>query len=167
MTTELSTLIGNFRREVGGPDIASVADDLITQHLSDGFYDSQLDGLLQSYALTTQFVTSPYTATTVTNDLSGEQQQLIVFYAGCRYIRNEIRNTDTQFRAHTGPAEFEVHKSATALVDLLKSMESRKALLRFRLGAAGLPGATDSFIHDAYSDSSDYYNDYPELYPSA
>ena len=165
MTTNLNTLVENFRREVGGTDVAAMSADLITQHLADGLYDIQLDGLLGGINLTTQFATSPYDATTDTT-LTGAQQRLVVFYAGCRYITNEIRNTDTRFRAHAGPTEFEVQKSATALVDLLKQLQERKKRLLVQLGATGLPGNTDTFYIDAYSARTQSQLTYPTYFPS-
>ncbi len=125
--TKLSDYVEALQREVSLPgqfatDYPNVGDDDLQAALADAFAESQLDGWFGTYTLT------PRTAV-VTPALSPAACQLIVLYAGMRWVRIELRTLTTVSRYKAGPVEYEVQRGASVLAALLKDLSARKDAL--------------------------------------
>lgn len=128
MAVDLSDLIPSLQREVSAPGLDQVPDATNADYLGnlqDSFWDAFLDGAIVGYTESDGIVTP----TSGTTDLPRELQQLVVFYAGMRIIKNLLRNTNTGFRTKAGPVEFETQQSAQLLTALLKDMQDRRLRL--------------------------------------
>ena len=159
MAVALDDLIDSLKREISPPGtnlFPNATDDELLGNLSDAFWEMVLDGLVTGYESDGDFIT-PVSGTT---DLGRDMQQLIVFYAGVRIVRNEIRGRNTVFRTKAGPVEYETQQSANVLRDLLAELVRRRDFILYRLSDAGAVGEgyidmlaarTDSII---YGDTS-------------
>lgn len=146
MAVDLSDLVENLQREVNAPGSNNFPDATTadyTGNLQDAFWEATLDGLISGYTESDGLV-SPSSGTT---DLSRELQQLVIFYAGARIIRNQLRELQTRFRAASGPTEYEYERSANLLKALLDDIQKRKELILARLG-------------DIYASDVHYYDSY-------
>lgn len=128
MAVDLSDLVENLKREVNAPGLNQFPDATDAQYvgnLQDGFWESVLDGAIIGYTESDAIVT-PKTGTT---DLPRELQQLVIFYAGARILRNQLRDIKSSFKAKAGPVEFEQQQSASLLVAILKDLMARRLAL--------------------------------------
>lgn len=138
MAVDLSDLVEALKREVSPPGddlFPDAGDEEYLGHLMDAFWETMLDGLISGYTVDDDGMLTPVSGTT---DLSRELQQIIVFYAGVRIVRNHLRNMNTVQRSKAGPVEFEIEKSANTLRDLLKELKDRRNLLLNRLSDMGV-----------------------------
>ena len=141
MATDLSDLIDSLKREVNPPGsnlYPDANDDTWLGNLQDAFWEAYLDGL----------ITSTYAESDglVTPDLPKDLQQLLVFYAGYKIIRNTIRDLKTMFRSKAGPVEYEVQQSSSVFRDILAELSKKRSLLLQRLSDLGY---ADSYYVDA------------------
>lgn len=135
MAIDLSDLIESVRREVNAPGLDQLTDATDSDYLGnlqDAFWETVLDGVITGYTESDGIV-SPTSGTT---ELSRELQQLVVFYAGFRIIRNQLRNMKTRFRAASGTNEYEVEQAASLLKGILDDMTKRRTLILERIARA-------------------------------
>lgn len=153
MAVDLGDLVDSLKREVSVPgDFATVfpnsTDGDLSGALSDAFWDARLDGLIVGYTETDGLVTPTSGSVELTRDL----QQLVVFYAGYRIVRNALRSISTSFRAKAGPVEYETQQAATQLTEILKDLQRRRMQLLERLSDLG---QIPAFYVDAYASRND------------
>lgn len=148
MAVDLGDLVDSLKREVSPPgeDLFpnAVEDDYIG-NLEDAFWDAMLDGLIDP-ARYTEADASVTPIAPNTTELSREYQQLVVFYAGIRIIRNFMLNMNSTFRAKAGPVEFETVRSATVVRDLLAELVRKRNIILLRLSDIG---TSQSYYVDA------------------
>lgn len=136
MSVDLAELIPSLKREVNPPgtDLFPTAtdDDIWLGHLIDSFWEAKLFGFFKTYTSNSDGLVAPLNGLI---DLGRDWQELIVLFAGGRIIRNELKNTNTSFRAVAGPVEFEVQNSAQLLRDILHDIRSKIDLALAALGA--------------------------------
>lgn len=145
MAVDLSELVESLQREVNAPGFdqlpnATTAD--YVGNLEDGFWEAVLDGVITGYTSSDGIVTP----TSGDTELSRELQQLVVFYAGYRIVRNQLRDLKTVFRTKAGPVEYETQQAASVLKAILDEMAGKKAVLLSRLSDMG---RVDSHYIDA------------------
>ena len=152
MAVDLSNLIDSLRREVNPPGenlFPNATEDDLIGHLQDAFWEARLDGLLPEYTEDGGLVTP---------DLPRDLQQLVVFYAGFRIVRNHLRNLNVTFRSKAGAVEFETQKSANVFKELLLELKRKRDLILTRLSDIG---KVDSYYVDAIIARTDsmFYGD--------
>jgi hypothetical protein len=121
MAVDLSDLVENLKREVNAPGLDQFPDATDAQYLGnlqDGFWEAYLDGAITGYTESDGIVTM----TSATEDFPRDLQQLVIFYAGARILRNQLRDIKTMFKAVAGPVSFENQQSASLLVAILKDL---------------------------------------------
>lgn len=127
MAVDLGDFIETLQREVNPPGAtiftAATEDDWLG-YLADAFWEARLDGFLEKWSADSDGVVTP--ARDGGEDLPRELVALVVVYAGIRILRNQIMNTNTNFRAKAGPVEFERQNSATMLAEMLKQLRETK-----------------------------------------
>lgn len=141
MSVDLSTLVELLQAEVDAPGTDSfplaVEDDWVNQ-LRSAFWETVLDGITMGYSETDGFVTP---VAPVTDDLSREYQQLVIFYAGIRVIRNKLLSMGTMFRAKAGPVEYETQNSANVMKAVLDELTNKRNIILTRLSDLGSSNA--------------------------
>lgn len=147
MAVDLSDLIENLKREVAAPGeeettFPNATDGDWLGNLQDGFWECTLDGVIGGYTETDGIV-NPVSGST---DLSRDLQQLVVFYAGFKIVRNHLRNLPTVFRAKAGDNEFQRQQAASLLKSLMDELTRKRNILLDRLSDIG---AIDSTYVDA------------------
>lgn len=157
MAVDLADLVDPLTREVNPPGtdlFPDATEDEWVGQLADSFWEAKLYGFFDNYREVEGFVT-PITGD---EDLPRDQQQLIVLFAGLRVIRNELKNTNTMFRAKAGPVEFETQNSANLLRDVLKDIRSKVDLVLANL--SDLASTTTAYIDSLVgTDESLYFQD--------
>lgn len=146
MAVDLSDLVENLKREVNAPGISQLPDATDAEYLGnlqDGFWEAVLDGLISGYTESDGIVTP----TSGTTDMPRELQQLVIFYAGFRIVRNQLRDLKTAFRASAGPVSYETEQAATILTRILDDLKNRRDVMLRRLSDIGV--VNDYYI-DAY-----------------
>lgn len=157
MAVDLSDLVELLRSEVDAPGEDSFPDavenDWVNQ-LRSAFWEGVLDGVISGYE-EDEGIVSPTTGST---DLSRDLQQLVIFYAGVRVIRNKLRTMGTAFRAKAGPVEYETQNSAQVLKSILDELVRKRNLILTRLSDMG---SVDSHYIDMiiYRDEAQAYGD--------
>lgn len=170
MATDLSQFIPNLQREVNAPGAVNFpngTDEDWVGNLVDGFWEVRLDGMLKTYSCTEDGMvfsnsqTIPISSTAVNNTdptaagtdpsvsadgIDREMVQLVIFYAGARILRNQLRMMRTAFSATAGPTKFEYQQSANMLTAILKDLTERRNLLLLRLSDVG---TVPAYITDA------------------
>ena len=152
--TDLFDLIEPLKREVNSIGVDSFPDAITADwlgNLQDGFWEAVLDGTIDAATYSEE-------EGEVTPDLPQELQRLIVFYAGLRIVRNQLRQLNTLFRAKAGNVEYETRQDWQILKALLQDMIDRRAVFIQNLSAEGV---ISSQYYDglAARDSSIYYGD--------
>ncbi len=141
MSVDLSDLVELLQAEVDAPGENSFTDavenDWVNQ-LRSGFWEVVLDGVLSGYEENDGIVTP---VAPVTDDLSREYQQLVIFYAGVRVIRNKLRTMGTLFRAKAGPVEYETQNSANVLKSIMDELVRKRNIILSRLSDMGSSSA--------------------------
>lgn len=133
MATPVADLRVMLQREVNVPGFEQLPDITSSQldgYISDGFWETRLLGMLESYTLTdgTEFATptgAVIKAAANDGDLPSEYQMLVVIVAGMKLIRLKALNLAVNFTAEAGPVSYEQQTSATVLRAILDSLESR------------------------------------------
>ena len=142
MPTALINLAPAYRREVyglGGAVPPDLTDAMIAEVLADCFAEGQLYGFFATYTL-------DQVTLEVDPDLDPAMQQLIILIAGIRQLRAQVVLTGNKERYKAGPVEYETERSASVLVELLKSAEARLALLLKQLVGVGKVSTTVTWI---------------------
>lgn len=137
MSIDLSDLVESLEREVNAPGIDQLPDATTAQYLGnlqDAFWECVLDGVIEGYTESDGIV-SPSSGTT---DLSRELQQLVVFYAGFRIVRNQLRDLKTSFKASSGPVSYETEQAATVLKAILDDLAKKRNYLIDKLSDLGV-----------------------------
>lgn len=137
MSVDLSNLVELLQAEVDAPGENSFADAVETDwvnQLRSGFWETVLDGIMFGYEETDGIVTP--IAPNIT-DLSREYQQLVIFYAGVRVVRNKLRTVGTAFKAKAGPVEYETQNSAQVLKAILDELINKRNIILRRLSDLG------------------------------
>lgn len=126
MAVDLADLIPSLQRETSPPGTDLFPDageeDWLGQ-LTDSFWEAKLFQFFGGYTSDVNGMVEPIDA--AADDLSREDQQLIVLFAGIRSVRMKLMNTNTGFRAKAGPVEFETTNSANLLVEILKELQKK------------------------------------------
>lgn len=149
MAVDLSDLIDPLKREVSAPGIDQLPDATDAEYLGnlqDGFWEATLDGAIVGYTESDAIVTPTDTGG---DDLSRQLQQLVVFYAGYRIVRNQLRNINTLFRAKSGANEYETQQAASLLKAILDDMTKKRDAILESLVANGV---TSAYYLDAFQD---------------
>lgn len=156
---DMGDYITNLQREVQPPgtvEFPNATDDDWLGNMIDGFWEARLDGLLQGYTMDENG--KLYHITTMNQNLpdvaqptqgpqfqnweadgqTRETVQLVIFYAGYRILRNQLRTLRTQFRAAAGPVSFEYQQSASMLVELMRDLVNRRDIVLRRLSDLGV-----------------------------
>lgn len=153
MAVDLSDLLDNIKSEVNAPgldQLPGATDTQYLENLKNAFWEGVLDGVISGYTESDGIVT-PDSGTT---EFSRELQQLVIFYAGYRIVRNQMRDLKTVFRAKAGPVEYETQQAATVLKAILDELKSKRSILLERLSDLGV---VDSFYVDAIISRDDSY----------
>lgn len=132
MAVDLSDLLDSVKREVSAPGLTQLpnaTDADYLGNLQDGFWETVLDGLISGYTESDGIV-NPVSGDT---DLPRDLQQLVVFYAGFRIVRNQLRDLKSTFRTKAGPVEYETQQAASVLVRILDDLKSKKSIILDRL----------------------------------
>jgi hypothetical protein len=161
MAVDLGDLIDSIKREVSVPGaeettFPNATDDSWLGNLLDSFWEAKLDGLMAAYTADTDGLVTPIDPNGT--DLSRDWQQMIVFYAGIRIVRNNLRAINGLFRAKAGTVEFETQQSSQLLKSILDELRYRLNLILTRLSDLGqLPSFyIDSLVE---RDMGIYYGD--------
>jgi len=161
VTIDLGDMIEPLQREVNPPGsdlFPDAVEDEWLGNLRDSFWEAKLFGFFSDFTEAEGLV-SPITGT---DDLGREYQQLVVLFAGARIVTNELKNTETLFRAVAGPVEFETQNSATLLRDILKEIRDKiKAIVEVLSDDFGSTeaGYIDAIVdrHDALAYGETYH----------
>lgn len=148
MAVDLGDLVESLMREVnplGGDAFTNATEDMYLGYLQDAFWEARLDGItvLSAWDEADGSVT-PITVGGA--DITRDLQQLLVFIAGVRIIRNQLINLNTSFRAKAGPVEYETEQSGNLLIALLKDLQGQRNIILTRLSDVG---AVPSYYFDA------------------
>jgi len=158
MAVDLADLIDALTTEVNPPGsdlFPDATEDQWVSNLQNSFWEAKLYGFFDDHTESDGLI-SPLTVGNA--DLARDQQQLIVLFAGLRVIRNELKNTNTGFRAKAGPVEFETQNSANLLRDVLRDIRSKVDLILANL--SDLSSTTTTYIDSLVGrDNSLYYED--------
>jgi hypothetical protein len=144
---DLNELIPSLVAQVsspGQPLYEGVAEDDWLTYLLNGFYNAQLEGLLQGWSASEEGLVRESNGGTKT--LTRDQQQIAVIYAAMDIVRNELRQLKSTFRAKAGPVEYETQQHATVLKTILDQLLSQKEIILDRLADSG--GLSPSFYID-------------------
>ena len=154
MAVDLEDLIEDLLTEVNPPGqdlFPDATNDEWLSHLRNAFWEGVLDGLINGYEELDGVVT-PVNGTV---DISREYQQLVIYYAGIRILKNRLMNLNTLFRSKAGPVEYETQQSAQVLKALLDEATKRRNFWLTRLSDAG---EAPTFLIDAIIARDDSIN---------
>ena len=138
MAVDFADLVDPLKREVNPPGtdyFPNATDAEYIGNLVDGFWEAVLDGIITGYTVTEDGIVTPVSGTA---DFPRMMQQLVVFYAGFKILRNALRNLKTVFSAKAGPVEYEVQQASGTLRDILKDLADRRRILLTRLSDIGV-----------------------------
>jgi hypothetical protein len=133
---DLEDLVPDIKTEVNYPGsdaFPNSSDVEWKSHLRSGFWDAVMDGTIIGYEESDGIVT-PKSGDTA---LDREFQQLIIFYAGMRIIRNQLLQMKTMSKYKAGPVEYEVQQSAQVLKGVLDMLTERRNIILTRLSDIG------------------------------
>lgn len=157
MSVDLGDLIEDLQSEVSPPGsdlFPDATDDDWLSNLRNAFWECILDGVIEGYEESDGII-DPESGTT---DLSRNLQQLIVYYAGIRILKNRLSNLNTLFRTKAGPVEYETQNSAQVLKGLLDEAVRRR---NYWLATLSENGESPTVYIDAIQSRHDsmVYND--------
>lgn len=138
MAVDLVDYVESLEREVSYPGtdlFPNATEDEWLGNLRDGFWEARLDGFLEDYEEADGSITN---TDDETEDITRDLIQLVIFYAGFRVIRNQLRDIATVFRAESGEQKYEKQQSATLLKALLDEMQDKRNILLTRLSDLGI-----------------------------
>ncbi len=150
MAVDLNDLVEYLNAEIGPTTAATLTGGQKLLALRNAFWSAKLDGVtaLADYREVDGTI-DPVGGV----ELDRELQQIIVFWAGIAIVSNELRNSNTSFRAKAGPVEYETQTSANVLRGILDLLLERRALLVKRLSDSGRTtvGIVDSVAASDYA----------------
>ena len=138
---DLEDLIDDMKAELSVPGTTTYANSTDAQWVSQlriAFWEVVLDQIISGYTETDGIVT-PVSGDTA---LARELQQVIIFYAGLKVVRNRLMDLKTSFRAKAGQAEYETQQSAQVLSALYKGLLQKRDDWVSYLGASGFTGVS-------------------------
>jgi hypothetical protein len=149
MSVNLADLIPSVKREVAPPGseetlFPGANNSVWLGHLMDGFWEARYNGLLPLWESNGSGIVTPFDPQS--GDLPRELQQVVVFFAGFRILRNALMQKQTSFHARAGDVEYQTQYSASTLRDVLKSLTEQRAILLTRLSDLG-------FVSPVYIDA--------------
>lgn len=153
---DLSDLTDDMKSELSVPGVDSFTTATDSQWLSqlrNAFWETVLDGIIVGYQ-ESDGVVSPIDASSST-PLARDLQQVIIYYAGLRILRNKMIDIKTKTKSAAGPVSFEVEQSATVLKGLFDELVLRRQIWLKRLSDIG---STDSYYVDAVIARSESLN---------
>lgn len=125
MAVELEELIPDLLTEVNPPgsDLFpnATAQDWLSM-LRNAFWEATLDKVIVGYTEEDGVVTPK----NGTQDLGRDFQQIIIYYAGVRVLKNRLSDLKTLFRTKAGSVEYETQQSAQVLRALLEEAVRRR-----------------------------------------
>lgn len=154
MAVELSTLVDSLKRAVSPPgqdNYSGVTDTQWVGYLTDAFWQARLSGLLTGYEENNAEVSPTKPGKP---DLTGDQLQLVVFFAAYNIALTAFQNTNSLYRAKSGPVEYEVQKSAQTQKALLDALKARMDYILKNLSALDAKTKTSVVAFDAVIESS-------------
>ncbi len=152
MAVDLADLIPSLERETSPPGtdlFPDATDDEWLGQLTDSFWEAKLFNFFAGFTASEDGLVNPISGS---EDMSRTDQQLVVLFAGIRSIRLKLMNTNTSFRAVAGPVEFETQNSANLLVEILKELQAKIAVLYATLGGLG---TTQTYYLNAVMERTD------------
>ncbi len=136
MAVDLGDLIEDLQSEVNPPGsnlFPDATDEDWLSNLRNAFWETVLDGIVSGFEESDGLVTPSSGNTDITRDL----QQLIIYYAGIRILKNRLSNLNTLFKSKAGPVEYEIQQSSTVLKGLLDEAVRRRNFWLSRLSDSG------------------------------
>jgi hypothetical protein len=130
MAVDLADLVDPLRASLSAPGedlFPGAREEDWTLRLTNAFWEARLGGFFEGYKEVDGVITPIATAG---EDLSREQQQLIVRWAKLDALRAKVLALPTGVRAKAGPVESETQRSAQVLVQLLKDTAAELAQVR-------------------------------------
>jgi len=145
MAVDLSDYVENLKREVSAPGLTQLPNATDAEYLGnlqDGFWESVLDGVITGFTESDGIVTNKSAGGA---DIGRDLVQLVVFYAGFRIVRNQLRDLKTSFKAKAGTVDYEIEQSANVLKAIMDDLTKRRSIVLARLGDIG---STHSYYFD-------------------
>ncbi len=139
--TDLTDLVEPLKAQTNVPGADALADATDADYvlrITNAFWEAYLDRVIPN-------ATYDESAGVVTPDLPRDLQQLVIIYAACNIVYNNMVNVQTLFRAVAGPVEYEVQKAASLQKALLDQLYARKRDLIKELIAENREGSTTVF----------------------
>jgi len=140
MAVDLGDLTELLLAEVDAPgenSFPDATDDDWLNNLRSAYWEIVLDGIIPPNKYTeSDGIITPTDPDG--EDLARDLQQLVVFYAGVRIIRNKLRVMNTTFRSKAGPVEFETQQSANVLRAILDELVRKRNIVLERLSDMGV-----------------------------
>lgn len=151
----LADLVEPLKREVAVPGafeavFPNTSDDDLEATLLDAFAMAQLDGFFTSSTATDLGVVTP--------DLSRGGAALIVIYAGVRILTVELINRKSHTRYEAGGAVFEQDFAASVLVQALKELSAKKAVLLSQIQATQRAAIGITMVDGYFVKATDFYD---------
>lgn len=128
MAVALSTLIPDVKSEVSPPGsdlYPNATDEDWEIMLKNAFWEAVIDKVIVGY---TEIDGDILPIADGGADIPRDVQQLIVYYAGIRTLKNRLADIKTMFRTKAGPVEYETQQSAQVLKALLDEAVRRRNL---------------------------------------
>lgn len=144
---DLSDLTEDMKSELSVPGVDSFTDATNAQWLAqlrNAFWEAVLDGIIVGYQETDGIVRPIDTSSEV--PLPRDLQQVVIYYAGLRILRNKMVDIKTKSKSVAGPVSFEVEQSAMVLKGLFDELVRRRKIWLERLSDIG---ATEAHYVDA------------------
>lgn len=140
MAVELAGLVGAVQAASSPPGenlYPNATADHWVMVLSNAFWEAFLEGWFAGYRVTED---AQIVATTASEDLPRDQQQVIVLFAALSAVRAKLLGLPTARRYKAGPVEAETDFAPSVLVALLKSLEDQLKRVVESFGASA-PGS--------------------------
>jgi hypothetical protein len=137
MAVDLSDLIEDMKSELSVPgetSYATATDAQWVAQLRNAFWEAVLDGIINGYVESDGIINPSASGGA---DLGRDFQQVIIYYAGIRIMRNRLLDLKTRFRAEAGPVKYEIEQSAQVLKGLLDELVRRRNVWLTRLSDLG------------------------------
>lgn len=144
---DLADLTEDMKSELSVPGVDSFTAATNAQWLAqlrNAFWEAVLDGIIVGYKETDGIVSPLDTSSTVA--LPRDLQQVVIYYAGLRILRNKMVDIKTKTKSVAGPVSFEVEQSAMVLKGLFDELVRRRKIWLERLSDMG---ATEAHYVDA------------------
>lgn len=135
------SLVPSLRRATSPPGVdlhPDANDPIFAGYVEDAFWTALLKGAITGFTIDTGVTPHEIVpAAPNTAELPGELGLLIVEFGALNVITGDLMNLQTQFSATAGPVKFEIQRSATVLVAVLKNIQDQIALSLAQIGRLG------------------------------